>query len=283
MSNTYLSLLLAFVLSCFLYSHTDQGWKGLVPLHSTRSEVELLLGPSDDRCRCLYKTANETVHADYADGRCRGPIPGWNVPEDTLLRLTIRSKTQKRFSDLNLDLSKYEFRQDDTFTKYYSSRQEGIEYSVLPDGSINAISYVPSTKDLYLRCAGFPLTDGSFTSYQIFDQYGNVEFNTELGRLDSFAVTLLRPTNLKGYIVVYAGRTACLGEASFRANRAKKYLITKRGLDPSRVVTIDGGYREEVSVELYAIPQDANPPDVVPTIAQSEVRIVRGKRCRLGP
>lgn len=77
----------------------------------------------------------------------------------------------------------------------------------------------------------------------------------------------------------YAGKVACIDEARSRANRARDYLISKRGVRPSRIVAIDGGYGERFSVELYALPENADPPSTVSTLARSKVRIVKSRRC----
>jgi len=68
-------------------------------------------------------------------------------------------------------------------------------------------------------------------------------------------------------------------EAKSRGNRARAYLINKRALSPTRIVAIDGGYREKFSVELYALPENANPPDIVPTLAPREVKIIKNRIC----
>lgn len=277
----FTQVLFAWLFLLTLPNETLQGYRGIVPLHSTRSEVERLLGRSSAQCKCLYKTNNATVYVEYAVDNCKGIIPGWNVPKDTVLRLTVRSEIQRQFSDLNLDLSKYKMRQDDTFTMYYSSGKEGIEYEVSRSGAITSISYVPPITEKNLRCSGFPVEDGSTFDYQAFDKFGDVNVDAEDARLDTFAIMLLQSSSLKGYIVVYAGKTACPREALLRSNRARDYLIRRRGLDSKRIQAIDGGYRKDLAVELYAVPLAAEPPAVVPTLAASEATIVSNvPRCR---
>jgi hypothetical protein len=249
-------------------------------LRSSRADVERLLGASTDECRCSYKTEAGAINVDYADATCKGHVPGWNVPANTVLRFTVYPKEVRRFSDLNLNLAKYQTRQDNSFTKYYFNRTEGIQYSVSPEGDVRSITYAPSSAQVSLRCDGFPKADGSFADYVQWDQYGALDFESESGRLDSFVIMLGQRKDLKAYMVVYAGRVACLGEARARGVRARNYLIKTRGLDPTRIVAIDGGHREESLVELYAIPQDAEPPIPVPTITPSQVKPIKGGRCR---
>jgi len=258
-----------------------RGWRGIVPLRSTRTDVERLLGPASAECKCVYKAEDAAVYIDYAADRCRGTLPGWNVPAETVLRITVLSTTPSKLSDLNLDLARFKVRQDDTFTQYLSNKQEGVEYKISPEGVVNSISYLPSTDDRNLRCKGFPSEDGSTFDYLAFDKYGDVNFESESARLDNFAVELSQSPRLTGYVVVYAGKIACPREAFHRANRARDYLIKRRGIDPERVKAIDGGYRGSLSVELYALPIGAEAPAVVPTISASEVRIVRARsKCK---
>jgi hypothetical protein len=107
------------------------------------------------------------------------------------------------------------------------------------------------------------------------DEYGNIRFNDEKARLDNFAIELQNDPTAQGYLVCYGGRTGRTGEAQRRCDRAKDYLVTTRGLDASRVVTVDGGFREDLTVELWVVPSGATPPAASPTVDPSEVRPAR--------
>jgi len=109
-----------------------------------------------------------------------------------------------------------------------------------------------------------------------FDEYGNIAFNDEKARLDNFAIQLQNEPGAQGYIIAYGGRRGRTGEAQARADRAKDYLVNTRGLDPGRVVTVDGGYREDLTVELWIVPTGATPPTASPTVQASEVQIITG-------
>ena len=90
-----------------------------------------------------------------------------------------------------------------------------------------------------------------------FDTYGNIRFNDEKARLDNFAIELQNTPGEQGYIIAYG---SCTGEAQARADRAKDYLVNTRGIDASRIVTVDGGCRSELSVDLWVVPAGATPP-----------------------
>jgi hypothetical protein len=287
MKSISLAFTLASLLSASFISQKELGWRGIVPLHSTRADVESLLGTPTDQCKCNYKTADGEVFVEYARSPCKGAIsggrlnlPGWNVPADTVLRFTVYSKTEQRFSTLSLDLSKYVLSQDDTFTSYYASRDDGIEYEVSAEGIVKALSYIPLTKDHHLRCPGFPLEDGSIPRHRPFDQYGDIDFEKEKVRLDGLAIMLQQEPNMKGHIIVYAGQRAVPGEARARAERAKNYLVNVRHTEAGRVVIIDGGHREKLTVELYALPRDSPAPSASPTVSPNEVQIIKASSAK---
>ncbi|HVG32198.1 MAG TPA: hypothetical protein VM911_03930 [Pyrinomonadaceae bacterium] len=109
-----------------------------------------------------------------------------------------------------------------------------------------------------------------------FDEYGDIDFEDEKARLDNFAFQLHEESTAVGYILVYAGRRARVNEAEKRLDRAKNHLVNERGIQASRIVTIDGGYREELTVELWALPANFPPiePDATSTIDPGEVEII---------
>jgi PKD domain len=114
------------------------------------------------------------------------------------------------------------------------------------------------------------------------DEYGNIRFNDEKARLDNFAIELQNDPTSQGYLICYGGRKGRAGEAQARCDRAKNYLTTTRGIDASRIVTVDGGYRENLTVELWVVPSGATPPAASPTVDPSQVQAApaarRGRR-----
>jgi hypothetical protein len=90
-----------------------------------------------------------------------------------------------------------------------------------------------------------------------FDEYGNIKFNDEKARLDNYAIQLQNQPGSQGYILAYG---TCAGEAQARADRAKDYLVNTRGIDAGRLVTVDGGCRSDLAVELWIVPTGATPP-----------------------
>ena len=103
------------------------------------------------------------------------------------------------------------------------------------------------------------------------DTYGTLDPEDEKARLDNFAIALLNEPKTLGYIIVYGGRRGRRGEAQAGVDRAKLYLVNERDVDAGRIVTIDGGFRDELTFELIIVPPMAAPPNATPTVDERDV------------
>jgi hypothetical protein len=235
--------------------------------------VERRLGVSEDKCRCIYKTAKETIFVDYAEAACKGPINGWNVPADTVLKFTVYPKAPLSFSELNLDKGKFVKTSDSPMTTYFTDTREGIKYAIQRE-YLAHIEYIPSDKDNHLRCEGFPAYDGEVTQYRPYATFSKKTDDEMFARLDDLASQITTGDMWIGYIIAYAGKVSKKGEAKLIAERARQYLIRKRSIPPERVAAIDGGFRENAEIELYLIQRTMPPPTPTPTLSLSEVRVI---------
>jgi hypothetical protein len=126
-----------------------------VPLHSTRADVERLLGPSADACRCVYKTEREVVTVEYAKHPCRDNPQGWNLPPDTAQLIMVTPRTDLRLADLNLDLTGYNKSEDPHMPGrfHYENDDEGILLVVVRRDEVGSVIYTPTRHDsAHLRC-----------------------------------------------------------------------------------------------------------------------------------
>ena len=115
-----------------------------------------------------------------------------------------------------------------------------------------------------------------------FDEFGDINCEDEYARLDNFAVQLQNEPSAQGYIIFYGGRRfrsrlPRVGEAAARAGRLKPYLVSRRGIPAERVVVINGGYRENFSVELWIVPPGAEPPKPSVEVPVSAIKFRKGK------
>jgi hypothetical protein len=111
------------------------------------------------------------------------------------------------------------------------------------------------------------------------EEYGDVVLEVEQNYLDLLAQRLRDDPGAMPWVIAYAGRAAYENEAIERAEQAKRYLVEKHGIEPRRVVVVDGGFREVRTVELWLAEQGAlNDPFATPTLKRDHVQIQKGKR-----
>lgn len=269
MSIPKISLLaarLAALLLCAAAARAQEaGWRGIVPLRSTRADVERLLGPPRGDCKCLYDAAGAFVHVNYAQAPCKGYPSGWNVPEDTVLMLTVREEGRPPLSELKLDDGRYKTAYDDALFTYYSSRAEGVQYVVSNEREVRSVAYFPRASDAGLRCRCFPEEDESVFRTPPFYDFAPRSLVTMDARLDNFAADAQNDPRAKVYAIVYEGRSA-RAAARYRAG-VRDWLVNVRGIEAGRVFVTGGGLRERLEVELFLFPPSLAPPDPRPTRA----------------
>jgi hypothetical protein len=93
-----------------------------------------------------------------------------------------------------------------------------------------------------------------------FDEYGDLPTDDAAARLDLFGDKLFNQPRLKGQIIAYSDPGIERGGYLRRIYGIGKYLTYARGIDADQLAVVDGGYREKLSIELWLIPEGANPP-----------------------
>ena len=94
------------------------------------------------------------------------------------------------------------------------------------------------------------------------DEYGSVNEENEMARLDGFAVELMNDPGAQAYIVAFGGKKNKPADTKVTIERMRTYLVKTRGVDPSRIVTASGGNRENPTYQLWLVPPGATPPDL---------------------
>src|SRR5215218_7725693 len=88
-----------------------------------------------------------------------------------------------------------------------------------------------------------------------FDEFGDIARNDEKARLDNFAIALQNDPTSTGYVIVYPGRASKRAEVQDHFGRVIEYLVNSRQIDKSRIRTIEGPKRDQLSKELWITPQ----------------------------
>ena len=106
---------------------------------------------------------------------------------------------------------------------------------------------------------------------QEFDECNSCSLDDQKARLDNLAIELQNDPSTRAYILAYGGRMSPINQVEKLMSRVRDYLVTKRGIDASRLEVINGGFREEDSVELWIVPSGASAPRPTPTVQAGEV------------
>jgi hypothetical protein len=94
-----------------------------------------------------------------------------------------------------------------------------------------------------------------------FDVFGDLR-DCDLGaRLDNFAIHLVNEKTSKGQVIIYSGRYDLPSRVTIYREHIGHYLVNSRGLEPNRLAMFDGGYREELTIELWIVPKGVPAPE----------------------
>lgn len=104
-----------------------------------------------------------------------------------------------------------------------------------------------------------------------FDSYGVLPRRMEISRLNPLAVQLKSRPGAQAYLLVYRGRRGRFGEAQKVAHRSLEYLVKKHGIDARRIVTVEAGVKEKLTIDLWIVPTGATPPSADPTVNPSKI------------
>lgn len=104
------------------------------------------------------------------------------------------------------------------------------------------------------------------------DEYANLKAADENTRLDNFVIELQNDPTAQAYLIAYLGRKSRPDDGRKALNKAKDYLTKSRGLAADRLVVIEGGYREQPTMELWLVPSGAPRPQATPTLRPDEVK-----------
>ena len=85
------------------------------------------------------------------------------------------------------------------------------------------------------------------------------------GRLDNFLTYLVKdnPT-YRGQVIVYGAQNGKVGELEEHLRQLREYFVDFRKFDANRLVITNGGYREEIWIQLWGLPPNVDPVKPTP-------------------
>src|SRR5205085_12158455 len=98
----------------------------------------------------------------------------------------------------------------------------------------------------------------------------------EWARLGRYAKQLKREPQTQGYIIAYSPRLRQVYGSDYWDIAENRLLTTKaqlvqHGIKESRLIGVDGGIREDTTVELWILPHSATPPRPRPEFQSKDV------------
>lgn len=265
-------------------------WQGVVPLRSTRKDVDRLLGPPSRQTTwdAFYHVKDASVLVTFSEGNCNKWPVDWDVPAGTVQEIHVYPSEDIPLSELKLDKGRFR----ETFDVhhrfiYFMDEEDGFHIvSHESDRKVHIFSHYPSASDKqrHTRCydniKGLPRGRQRADYDSMFDSYGYVGPEDEKKHLDGFAQALLRDSNREGYIFGYAGQRSYKDESKIRAERAKRYVVERYGIKAERIWAVDAGHNKYHAVELYVLPPGGPVPAPDPNIRPSSVEIIEGNDSR---
>lgn len=98
----------------------------------------------------------------------------------------------------------------------------------------------------------------------LLDEYGRLPESDIRARLDYFLASIASNPESTGYVVIHAARSTPNSLAMIE--RLLRNHFAFRNFDPSRIVIVKGGYREELLTQIWLVPPGATPPTPRPTV-----------------
>jgi len=137
-----------------------KGWRGIQPLHSTRADVEKLLGSPVDKNDCVhnvcrYYLPDLNVQFYYSRGDCKSGRGVWDAPPDTVEQITINPKPGAHWSNLAIDKAKFKVGPGGHIEGIVSYANEEDGFMITVDkvrDEVIRFYYFPPAKDKGLPC-----------------------------------------------------------------------------------------------------------------------------------
>lgn len=112
---------------------------------------------------------------------------------------------------------------------------------------------------------------------RLFDQLSDFNWENAMARMDNYAIQLQNEPTFIGVIIVYGGQYRKRGEAQAWGRCLKDYMLNRRGLDAGRIILLNGGYRESLTMEMWITISKEYIPKPAPTVEAKKVKFRRGK------
>lgn len=247
-----------------------KGWRGVIPLKSTRADVERRFGKPDKWGD--YEFNDERVSFDYGDGPCKGDYVALKennckclAAENTVMSIFVEPTVSRKFSDLKIDLTDFRRTPISPFpnTFEYDNPKEGITYTVdEPNNKLKHVTYYPSPtdcEDIIMR-KGSPLKNSWRGLVPLHSDREKVEALLGPARRDLRTVTY--ETNHERIIAQYADGRCDVSSSGWNVREDTLIELTVNPTPGFLLQELDLDTREYERREIFPFPEIDNPPHV---------------------
>lgn len=271
---------LVFVTACG-FAAQAKDWRGLIPLHSTRTDVLSEMGEErprfDDYFR--YEPSPETAYYDLGDSTVifrfapaladrKAPLPA-SIPEGMLLSIEFQPDCPASWADLKLERNRFRRLATNNLvggSVIFADRSDGVWVSVF-QGRLEVALYLPAATEREQASEYYALPDtttmisgrgfsreGETNCVRIASGWLMTSWSTK-GMLDQLAFELTNQPSTRGYLLTFGRCGRRHRDSRALARRSLEYLVKQRGIDRARITLVNGGYRYDNYV-VPAIPSD---------------------------
>jgi hypothetical protein len=127
-------------------------WRGIVPLISTRVQVEQLLGVprKSSQWSSYYNLSSEIAVIQFQSAACDSFGLGWSVPAGTVVGIGVIPKGSHRKEEYLLT-SEFKIKDNGGGFIYYSDEAAGLSIETYKN-LVTLVDYYPGASDERLRC-----------------------------------------------------------------------------------------------------------------------------------
>lgn len=262
-------------MAVFVLNVRAKEWRGIIPLRSTKTDVERLLGKPNQLGR--YDIENERASILYSEGPCQSAYQALAkancdclIAKDTVLRIVVTLNSSLKVSKLGIDKSKYQRTAVYAYrpTATYSDFTEGVVYTIREsDDAVMNINYLPSAKD----CEEVIRNQTTGTASNVWQ--GLAPLRSTRADVEQF---LGPPRSSHGEIYIY-GTTENRVDVSYSADPCKFEDANARGSSNDVVLKVTVSPRKTLLVQnlgldksKYTRIQDTHPENWVHYLNSSE-------------
>lgn len=260
--------LLIILLICFfcsgIFAQNKITLENIIPLVSTREDIEAIFGKSQAKCNCIYETSNETINVNYLKKPCDD---GWNAPIETVLSFSVEPKSKTSIDKLDINLSNFIKIADDAFFFTYINLQKGIKIFTSPYDEVEKYEYIPTSVnslDNKLRCRNYPKFNPMNDVYIPALNYTIKTWNNDVSEIDNLITMFSETKDTNLYVFVYFSKDTNKENKSAYLQKLRNHFRKRLENSNNNIKITYGGVRKSSEIVAFILQKTLPEPTAMP-------------------